>query len=155
MGNRAVITFNRNSSAECIYLHWNGGRASIEAFLKFARDVGINKLSEEQAIKVLAHSIALWMEVEVNQSTVYLESYGRADKNNNDNGVYVVDPKCMEIIGRDHLPQRDNTVYSEEVNTKKTEQIYTEMLANKGLVEVMIASEISDEITANPEAGSW
>ncbi len=41
MGNRATITaapFNRKNAA--IYVHWNGGRASIEAFCKAAKELG-------------------------------------------------------------------------------------------------------------------
>jgi hypothetical protein len=33
MGNRAVITDNKQRIG--IYLHWNGGRDSVEAFLKY------------------------------------------------------------------------------------------------------------------------
>lgn len=41
MGNRATITtapFDRKNAA--IYVHWNGGRASIEAFCKAAKELG-------------------------------------------------------------------------------------------------------------------
>lgn len=41
MGNRATITtapFNRKNAA--IYVHWNGGRTSIEAFCKAAKELG-------------------------------------------------------------------------------------------------------------------
>jgi hypothetical protein len=41
MGNRATITiepFNKKSA--CIYLHWNGGRESIEAFCAAAKELG-------------------------------------------------------------------------------------------------------------------
>ena len=35
MGNRAVITTNKNLNETGIYLHWNGGRDSVEAFLAY------------------------------------------------------------------------------------------------------------------------
>ena len=40
MGNRAVITTSKSkdikkSQAIGVYLHWNGGRDSVEAFLKY------------------------------------------------------------------------------------------------------------------------
>ena len=41
MGNRATITaapFDRKNVA--IYVHWNGGRASVEAFCKAAKELG-------------------------------------------------------------------------------------------------------------------
>ena len=37
MGNRAVITTNKNLEEIGIYLHWNGGRDSIEAFLAYCK----------------------------------------------------------------------------------------------------------------------
>lgn len=150
MGNRAVIAFETGASQPCIYLHWNGGRASIEAFLKFAQETGIGKLPLESAVEMLARSIGLWMEVEVNKSTVYIEPYSRADKNNHDNGVYLVDRERMEITGRAHVPQRDHGVYCEELDSKKTNSIYTEMLAHKLTVLAMIAG-----LEEKPEAGSW
>lgn len=41
MGNRATITtapFNKKNA--CIYVHWNGGRESIEAFCAAAKELG-------------------------------------------------------------------------------------------------------------------
>ena len=42
MGNRAVITNSKsfdvaNSTDLGVYLHWNGGRDSVEAFLKYCK----------------------------------------------------------------------------------------------------------------------
>jgi len=40
MGNRAVVVFDEfkpESEAAAIYLHWNGGRDSIEGYLKATR----------------------------------------------------------------------------------------------------------------------
>lgn len=39
MGNRAVITTRDNfrSNGVGVYLHWNGGRDSVEAFLKYMK----------------------------------------------------------------------------------------------------------------------
>ena len=41
MGNRALITLSTQRAAPAIYLHWNGGRASVLGFLKAARQLGI------------------------------------------------------------------------------------------------------------------
>ena len=35
MGNRAVITKDRDLYGIGVYLHWNGGRDSVEAFLAY------------------------------------------------------------------------------------------------------------------------
>ena len=47
MGNRAVITASTAPDAPSIYLHWNGGRDSVEGFLKAARDLSIKGTSAE------------------------------------------------------------------------------------------------------------
>lgn len=39
MGNRAVVRVE--GSKVGVYLHWNGGRESIEAFLRAAKDLGV------------------------------------------------------------------------------------------------------------------
>ena len=41
MGNRAVISNREAWGDVAIYVQWNGGRPSIEAFLEYARDKGI------------------------------------------------------------------------------------------------------------------
>ena len=45
MGNRAVIAFEQNGKQDKnsvgIYLHWNGGRDSVEGFLQTAKDYGV------------------------------------------------------------------------------------------------------------------
>ena len=48
MGNRAVLQFkhrnqynNKVETLPSIYLHWNGGRASVEAFLDVAKKLNI------------------------------------------------------------------------------------------------------------------
>lgn len=125
MGNRAVITFNKANSSPCIYLHWNGGRASVEAFLGAARQLGLRTITSRTEVQVmdsLAHLIARhFIGTEVNKLTVYREPYGRADKDNWDNGVYVLDHQ-MHICGRDFVRG------DEEVNPEKTKAIREEIL---------------------------
>lgn len=38
MGNRAVLKFIDNKDQPSIYLHCNGGRASVQAFLNVAKE---------------------------------------------------------------------------------------------------------------------
>jgi len=50
MGNRATITtapFKRKNAA--IYVHWNGGRTSIEAFCKAAKELGYRDPAHDPA----------------------------------------------------------------------------------------------------------
>lgn len=47
MGNRCLIAFKEKESKKkkeevpCIYLHWNGGRDSVEAFLDASKRLGV------------------------------------------------------------------------------------------------------------------
>lgn len=116
MGNRAVIAFGDcASSTKGIYVHWNGGRASIEGFLAAASD--LNLRSPEQ----VRDMIKLWM----GNSTVELARCDHLDCDNYDNGVYIVERALerFEIIGR--LYQRGD----EEFNAVKTENIRSECVA--------------------------
>jgi hypothetical protein len=122
MGNRAVISFCTGKSAPCIYLHWNGGRPSIEAFLKTSKHLGLNQSIldahddtrydvQAEVMDKIAEMIAKhFFDCEVGR-TVYRETYGNSDADNGDNGVYLIDRK-LDIIGRVYNRYPDN----EEVN---------------------------------------
>ena len=125
MGNRAVITFMKADSAPCIYLHWNGGRASVEGFLRAARDLGMRRIdakNQTQIMDAMAEMIGRnFFGNDVGMS-VYRETYGRADKDNWDNGVYVLGFD-MEICGREFCRG------GEEVNAEKSKYIYESIMA--------------------------
>jgi hypothetical protein len=125
MGNRAVITFSEDSTSPCIYLHWNGGRASIEAFIKSAKHLGLqvcNKQNETFVMDQFAEMLATHFFDTKIGLTVYREQYGRADKDNGDNGVYVLDEN-LNICKRIH-----KTNY-EEVDTEKTQAIFENIIS--------------------------
>ena len=127
MGNRAVITFSQASNSPCIYLHWNGGRASVEGFLSAARQLGLRhldaaggsvagRIAEEFVMDDLAQLIAgSYFGCKVGM-TVYRENFGQADTDNGDNGTYVLAPD-LTIAGRLFAPR------VEEVNQAKTASI--------------------------------
>lgn len=83
MGNRAVITFDKQVG---IYLHWNGGLDSVEAFLKYCElkqhrpdDYGIARLAQ-----VIGNFFG-------GTTSVGVGKYSSLDCDNFDNGVYVVE----------------------------------------------------------------
>lgn len=119
MGNRAVIAFNNNDHAPVIYLHWNGGRASIEGFLQAARELGFDPekfRSDASFMDAFATMIAArFFSCSVGH-TVYREQYGKADVDNWDNGVYIIS-KNLQVIGRLHNRNQ------EEVDPVKTSEI--------------------------------
>lgn len=121
MGNRAVITASKAKNAPCIYLHWNGGRASVEGFLAAARHLSISGCSKE-TFDVLADTIAKnFFGCDVG-FTVYRETYGQADKDNWDNGVYIID-RNLNIVGREFKRGR------EEVDPEKTQGIFEQIVS--------------------------
>jgi hypothetical protein len=92
MGNRAVLTFDVSPDAPAIYLHWNGGRASVEGFLQAARDLGLRYCGADPGVTMdrLAELIAVHFFGGKVGQTVYRDRYGRTDYDNGDNGVYVL-----------------------------------------------------------------
>lgn len=124
MGNRAVITFMQNASAPCIYLHWNGGRASVEAFLRAARDLGMRRIDSQNQHKIMDAMAEMigrnFFGNDVGLS-VYRQSYCNADKDNGDNGLYVLGFD-MQICGRQFGR-------GEEVDPEKSLAIYDGIMA--------------------------
>ena len=124
MGNRAVIAFTEASDAPAIYLHWNGGRASVEGFLEAARALSIRTAGADHAktLDMLAQTIARYFFGHEVGHTVYREPYGRTDRNNGDNGVYLLAPD-LTIRKRLHAPRH------EEINAEKTAAIAEQIKA--------------------------
>ena len=119
MGNRAVITFSTAPNAPCLYLHWNGGRASIEGFLAAAKDLGYHDAgSQKRDVDQLEQIIRPFFAETNRRLSIYREKIATADCDNYDNGVYVLDPKTLAIVGR-----RFNR-YGEEVDQAKTDDIH-------------------------------
>lgn len=109
MGNRAVVTF----SPKCaVYIHWNGGRASIEGFLGAMRDLDLPRSTAAEAVDSLAKVMKsyLW------DSTVEVGPRNRLDCDNGDNGEYVV---SLDL----NITKRRFRRANEEVDREKTASI--------------------------------
>ena len=120
MGNRAVITFKTHPTAPCIYLHWNGGRASVKGFLRAAKALGISGDHRER-MDALADVLArAFFKDGMN---VCRDEYGKTDTDNGDNGVYVIDDEWQIV---DRLFKRG----AEEFNPKKTKGIAESIIEN-------------------------
>ena len=99
MGNRAVISFDGcNQNSIGIYLHWNGGRDSIEAFLKAARELSCMgpQANRARLIQVIGTFFNGGL-------SVYVDYVKNLDCDNYDNGVYIVDSNTLEITGRKYF----------------------------------------------------
>jgi len=120
MGNRAVITFSTANNAPAIYLHWNGGRASVEGFLSAARQLGLRHArghqAQTEALDQLAEMLArFYFRCNVGM-TVYRLHYAGSDRDNGDNGTYLIG-RDLTIIDRLFKPR------GEEINQAKTAAI--------------------------------
>jgi hypothetical protein len=103
MGNRATITtapFDRKNA--CIYVHWNGGRDSIEAFCKAAYDLGYRSPDSDPgyALARLSGLICTFFGLDgplsISLGTVD-ELIGAGD----DNGCYVIGGQWHVVERRD------------------------------------------------------
>ena len=85
MGNRAVIKALGNDN-KAVYLHWNGGRDSIEAFLKYCELRGFRGFNDDYGMARFCQVVSNFFGADGLSIgiTDYVESQG-------DNGVYVVD----------------------------------------------------------------
>lgn len=87
MGNRAVITTRSKDIG--VYLHWNGGRDSVEAFLKYC------KLKGYRPPELDCYGWARLCQVIGNffggELSIGIDKYDKLDKDNGDNGVYVIE----------------------------------------------------------------
>jgi hypothetical protein len=97
MGNRAVIATEAKDIG--VYVHWNGGRDSIEAFLKYAELRGFRPPEKDsygwaRLTQVIANFFGGDLSIGVGK-------YDTLDTNNYDNGVYLI--KDWHIVGRENL----------------------------------------------------
>lgn len=123
MGNRAVITiapFRKSNIG--IYVHWNGGRASIEGFLKACRELEYRDPAYDSgyATARLTQAIGLYFG---GSTSLSLGVVGDLDVDNGDNGTYVIG-KGWEIVERRYAsPEHD------EVDAEKTDLIAAVIVA--------------------------
>ena len=111
MGNRAVITTSKstdikNSTDIGIYLHWNGGRDSVQAFLKYCELKGYRSPEKDNyGWARLCQVIGNFFGGEL---SIGIDSCCSVDCDNWDNGVYII--KDWKIVGRKYFDgiEQDN-----------------------------------------------
>ena len=100
MGNRAVITtspFKRGNIG--IYVHWNGGRESVEGFLKAARDLDYRTPGSDPDYALAGLAGLIWSFLGTDGSSVGL---GTCDQLDCDNGTWLIGDD-WSIAG--HMPR--------------------------------------------------
>ena len=111
MGNRAVITTPENFENEGIgvYLHWNGGRDSVEAFLAYCRMRGFRTPDTD------CYGWARLVQVAANflggeGVSIGVDRVSRLDMDNYDNGTYLI--KGWDIVGRKFFDSDEQMEYN-------------------------------------------
>ena len=132
MGNRAMISFKEDRQekefAPSIYLHWNGGRDSVEAFLEASQTLGIRGNDGSYCIGRMAQVIGNWMGGHLSMG---VSCYSQYDTEWLDNGVYWI--KDFEIVERE-LPSFFEDGEFIEQKTHDHDELVKEILeANKGI----------------------
>lgn len=114
MGNRAVITTFIDEPVKDlhqigIYLHWNGGRDSVEAFLLYCKFRGFRTPeTDNYGFARLTQVITNWFSGDL---SVGVDQCKKLDCDNFDNGVYLI--KNWRIVDR----QYNSLIEQDEYNT--------------------------------------
>lgn len=113
MGNRAVITTRENfeNNGIGIYLHWNGGRDSVEGFLEYCklrgfRSPDIDCYGWARLVQVIANFFGK------DGLSIGVDTVNRLDCDNWDNGVYII--KGWEIVGREFFNYAEQNEYDRQ-----------------------------------------
>lgn len=119
MGNRAVITTEEKRIG--VYLHWNGGRDSVEAFL------AVCKRLKHRPPESDCYGFARLCQVIGNYfggtASLGVDTLDHLDCDNGDNGVYII--KNWEIVGREHFDNRS------EQQGYELKKLVAEVIANQ------------------------
>ena len=108
MGNRAVITTRENfkNNGVGVYLHWNGGRDSVSAFLKYCELKGYRSPDSDcygwaRLCQVIANFFG-------GSTSIGIDMVNKLDCNG-DNGVYIIEG--WKIADRENAPSHEQDTW--------------------------------------------
>lgn len=105
MGNRAVITTEDKKIG--VYLHWNGGYDSVNAFLTYCKLRDFREPEDDNyGWARLCQIIGNYFGGDL---SVGIDTLDCLDCKNGDNGVYII--KNWEIVGREFAPRFEQNEY--------------------------------------------
>ena len=127
MGNRAVITTKENfdNNGVGIYVHWNGGRDSVEAFLKYCELKGFRSPeTDDYGWARLAQVIANYFGGD--GLSIGVNRVDHLDCANGDNGTYFI--KDWKIVGRKYFEWTEQQEYPlkgmlEDIDSRQPEHM--------------------------------
>ena len=136
MGNRAVIT--TRSKKIGIYLHWNGGRDSVEAFLKYCELQGYTSPEKDcygwsRLCQVIGNFFG-------GSSSLGIDEYDKLDTDNWDNGTYIIEN--WKIVGREFKRNAEQNEYDLELILRSIDKKQPKHIQLGGLLD---AEEINTE----------
>ena len=99
MGNRAVLEFQGTDVG--IYLHWNGGRDTIDPLLDVAKEYNIR--SGDYGIARIAQMLGNFFGGTL---SLGVDKLDKLDCDNGDNGTYVIDNN-FNIVDRKYFDNRE------------------------------------------------
>lgn len=108
MGNRAVITTRKDLKDIGVYLHWNGGRDSVEAFLAYCKLSGFRPPEQDNyawasLVTVISNFFG------GTGYSIGVDVAEKLDYDNYDNGTYII--KGWEIVDRMYYEGREQNNY--------------------------------------------
>ena len=153
MGNRAVITTRDKILG--VYLHWNGGRDSVEGFLAYCKLKGYRCPEKDnygwaRLCQIIGNFFG-------GECSVGIDLYDKLDRDNGDNGVYIIEN--WEIVDREYAPTYEQQEYPlnemlEHINSKMPEAEQIEVIPPKEklLKQLEQLSKSKDTETAHADA---
>jgi len=116
MGNRAVITASGNKTTGVgIYLHWNGGIESVQAFLDVAKARHFRDPAGDDSYAMARLVGVIHEYFGINESTsLGIGTLDQLDCNNFDNGVYVIGKgwSIADRWGKGSNPRNDSDIHT-------------------------------------------
>lgn len=138
MGNRAVILGTEADLA--IYLHWNGGRDSVEAFLKYAKLQQYPSLNTSSGVVAFTSMVSNFFGSPGSSVDILIVAQ-QESLDVGDNGVYVVD-KSFDIVERRHFNRTEQQHFKLEEMLKGIDEAQPEGMQ---LGELLTAEEVPTE----------
>ena len=149
MGNRAVITTPDKKIG--VYLHWNGGRDSVEGFLRTCKKYGFRPPERDnygwaRLCQVIANFFG------PDGLSVGIGPYEELDRNNGDNGVYIIkdcpnEENAQKFV--DWLTSKDVQEYMNNTQFRRT--IRKDVPAGDAMAPMESINVITDDETYSAE----